>query len=1331
MNDMKITGRFIVYLFANVAAAFFCLPDLRAESLLSSVQVSVEDGLPHTDVSAITQDEKGYIWIGTYSGVCRYDGVSIVSYDQVNSGLEGSRVTSLLYSSSGLLFIGTETAGISVLDTRTGFFLKPVNVPMNYVHTISEGPDGQVWIGTKDGVSRISYDYDGYDISSWSLGSNVMGIGFGQDATLFLAMEGGVYTFDPSSGTRTELKQGDFCTSILCSPDSDRSFVTSARGTWFCKEDGRFILLDSRPSKSSCSDADGQIWICTESGTMLRFDWDGSLTGEYKVMVAGNPPGQEINLSSVFFDRLSVMWLGTYGQGFLRCGVKTHIFNYYIAGDIPDEKMIASDSKGRFWISSRDGSLYTRHPDGRIIRVDSKSLGLFDGAVISSFHEDASGNVWIGTWTKGFAKVSVQDVERMANGYGFRIGKQVLDGISVYKFVEDGRGYMWVSTGSGVARYNLASGTVQDRFVFDRHNDHSLADNFTTDLLITDLDDGFVVWAGSRLGITRFLCREDGSVRDILRTGRGRSEDDLVGEFVAVLLQDSKGRIWVSTLGGGLNKLLGRADGDILKFEHFNVSNCDFPNNELESIIEGEDGTLWIGGNGIMRFNPETSEVRRYTKEDGLQSDVFKIWSAAKLPDGTMAFGGINGFNVFDPEELEIKGSCPPVYITGIAVNNVPVADISSASLSHRQNNVSFSFAALDYENPLSNVYRYMLSGADKQWHYCDGTSAQASYLNLDPGKYTFTVYGAESDGDWSLEPAKIIFRIKPPLFASIPALLLYSLLLASGLVIIIRTRRKRSESERKLELEHQLRLEEEQRNSNELKLHTDFLHEIKTPITLITTPVEEMLENQNLGKSTLARLKLVSQSTKILGKYIEELTDLRQMDNGRLNIKVSRSDFGHYVKTIASMFQPVADSRNITLDLSAISSEPLPLTFDNDQMTKVIINLMSNAIKFSPDTGGLVKVGVMQEGDRAVLSVSNVGVGIFPDELDKIFDRFHQGRNNDRGGMGIGLAISKHIVQMHGGEISVESIPGGETLFRVSIPLGDSHFSEEDFKKENPDDSTLTDIEPVVDYKNDGSVSQFSTVDREHTVLIVDDNDSLRNYLAMLLSSRYNVMVAENGQQGYEKAIADQPDVIVSDVLMPKMNGVELCARIKENEDTSHIPVILLTAKALPVHKIEGYQSLADDYITKPFNSDVLLSRISGLITLRERMREHLRTNVSLNPSDVTATPADEKFIKKCISFVEDHISEPDYGVEELCLDMGMSRPTIYRKIKAISGESAVTFVRNIRLKRAAQLIESGSFESVNEVMTAVGFSNPAYFAKKFEQAFGVLPKDYSKKKI
>lgn len=1301
--------------------------ELVAKSLLASTQISLDDGLPHTDVSAITQDGNGYIWMGTYSGICRYDGVSVVTYDQINSDLESSRVSALYYSSNGYLFIGTETTGVCVLDTRSGKFLGSVKVPMNNVHTIAEGPDGDIWIGTSDGVSRLSYGVRGSDISSWSLGKGVFGLCFEKGSTILLAMDDGVFSFDPESGARTPLLKGMFCSSVVESWNGDL-YVTTNKGS-FRRREGSFSRLDERPSRSSCVDTHGSVYISTANGCILKYGRDGSLLDEYKVLVAGSAPVQEMNISSIFFDRSSVMWVGTFGDGCLKCGKNAHRFNYYVTGENSDEKMIASDSKGRFWISSHDGLLFVLHPDKTMTKVHGGSIACFEGAVISAFLEDSGGNVWLGSWTHGFIRIPSSGVEAMAHGKPFPVERWVNTGSSIYKFAEDGRGFMWISSGSGVLRYDISSDRITDTYRYDIHNEESVPNNFTTDVMVVENGDGYMVWTGSRLGITRFFCNSDGSVGKIRQTVRNHSEHSLMGEFVAAFLKDSRDRIWVSTLGGGLNRLTGSPDADTLKFEHYNMSNCDFPNNELESVVEDSGGNLWIGGNGLMMFNPEDLSVRRYTKEDGLQSNVFKIWAAAKTPDGQMAFGGINGFNVFDPGDISVAGGCPPVYVTGAMVNNMLYDDMDSAVLSCRQNNISFTFAALDYENPRTNRYRYMLTGADKQWRYCDGISARASYLNLRPGKYSFTVYGAGSGGLWNENPAVVNFRIKPPVYAGVIAIAFYILTALALFVAITIYRKRQSERERKLELEHQLKEEESQRNMNELKLHTDFLHEIKTPLTLITTPVEEMLQNPNLGKSTLARLKLVSQSTRILNKYIEELTDLRQMDNGKVRLKVSRSDFRKYVWTLVSMFQPVADSRNITMDLSGISGNPLPLTFDKDQMTKVITNLMSNALKFSPKNGGLVKVGVWQEDERVCLSFSNIGVGILPDDIESIFDRFHQGRNNDRGGMGIGLAISKHIVQMHGGDVNVSSVPGGETVFTVRLPLGEEHFLEEDFDRENVEESGIVDFSPVVDQPEDNR-PLLSVVDREYTVLVVDDNESLLSYLATLLGSRYNVIMARNGQQGYEKAIADQPDVIVSDVLMPKMNGIELCSRIKNNEDTSHIPVILLTAKALPVHKIEGYQSLADDYITKPFDSSVLVSRIDGLIGLREKMKEHMRSNVSLDPRDITVTPADEKFLRRCISMIEKNMSNPAYGVEELSADLGMSRPTMYRKVKAVTGQSAVSFVRSIRLKRAAQLLDSGSCESISEVMTQVGFSNSPYFSKKFKEAFGVLPKEYKQSK-
>lgn len=391
----------------------------------------------------------------------------------------------------------------------------------------------------------------------------------------------------------------------------------------------------------------------------------------------------------------------------------------------------------------------------------------------------------------------------------------------------------------------------------------------------------------------------------------------------------------------------------------------------------------------------------------------------------------------------------------------------------------------------------------------------------------------------------------------------------------------------------------------------------------------------------------------------------------------------------------------------------------------------MSNAIKYSPERGGKIDVNVEESVVDGVtgasLSVSNLGIGILPEDMPYIFDRFRQGRNNDRGGMGIGLSISRSAVLAHSGKIWAESVPGGETTFHVFLPYGCSQFSAEDIDRQYENSDHLSNYDSLAEFRT-AHAAGTGSVEREHLVLIVDDSAELREYLTQLLSTRYNIITAKDGLEGYEKTISEQPDLVLTDVVMPKLNGLELCRKIKENNVTSHIPVILVSARDLPVYKMEGYQMMADDYITKPFHAELLISRIDNLIRQRECMRQAFRTEVNLEPSSVTATPVDEKFIRSCIDNIEEHISEPEFGVDDLCLNVGYSRPQLYRKIKSITGMSAIQFLRSIRLKRAAQLLSSGSGMTVTEVMYAVGFNNISYFSKIFFSEFGVLPKDYGK---
>ena len=553
------------------------------------------------------------------------------------------------------------------------------------------------------------------------------------------------------------------------------------------------------------------------------------------------------------------------------------------------------------------------------------------------------------------------------------------------------------------------------------------------------------------------------------------------------------------------------------------------------------------------------------------------------------------------------------------------------------------------------------------------------------------------------------------------------SLGLAAAIVMLLRRRSARLHRQ---ELEDKLREEQRERNENELKFHTDFLHEIKTPLTLITTPVEELLKNPNLGKTTLNRLQLVDQSAKILQKHIESITDLRKYDNGEVRLHVVEIDFARFAEEICLLFQPIAKARGYEF---SISLNPLgqKLFIDKDMIEKVILNLMSNAIKYSPERGGKIDVNVEESVVDGVtgasLSVSNLGIGILPEDMPYIFDRFRQGRNNDRGGMGIGLSISRSAVLAHSGKIWAESVPGGETTFHVFLPYGCSQFSAEDIDRQYENSDHLSNYDSLAEFRT-AHAAGTGSVEREHLVLIVDDSAELREYLTQLLSTRYNIITAKDGLEGYEKTISEQPDLVLTDVVMPKLNGLELCRKIKENNVTSHIPVILVSARDLPVYKMEGYQMMADDYITKPFHAELLISRIDNLIRQRECMRQAFRTEVNLEPSSVTATPVDEKFIRSCIDNIEEHISEPECGVDDLCLNVGYSRPQLYRKIKSITGMSAIQFLRSIRLKRAAQLLSSGSGMTVTEVMYAVGFNNISYFSKIFFSEFGVLPKDYGK---
>ena len=1348
---------------ACIAALFCHLVCSNASQRLYLEQISVSEGLPHTDVNAMAGDTEGFIWFGTYSGLCRYDGVRMEVFNVTNSILKSSRIKSMYAAPDGLLYIGTETGGLSVYDTVADSFLMTISVPLNNVNSIF-GYKDRICLCTDAGISLLGFDDGNYSMESHWTEAGVMGGCAVPGKGMVLCTPSGLYLYEETIAgggyTFRPLLTGVYCNSAILLEDKGCLLVAGYDGCYTVDiGDWSSERLDTIESISLYEAPDGNLWVGTRKDGIVCYDRDFNIIQRY------GPDGvygfNSCDITSFYMDASSVLWIGTIGNGCYKKIGHTDDFNLYsVSGASGRDHIVCMyvDSADRLWIATRDGLLYVMAGD-RITRVHVPSISMFDGMPISFIHEDVNGAIWISAWTFGPRIISGDNLGKAVSGLPFRMegfrDNQYLNTASIYMADTDSNGNIWLSTNHGVFRYTPGRKTSGDgwyggawkNYSSDPADSCSLADNFCTDIIAEKHDGVNYVWVGSRFGLTRFICDGNSEVVSILRVLPSQEDTGLSGDYISVIHRDREDSLWVATLGGGLNKLTGDRSGSVLHFRHYDSGNHDFATNEFESLQEDADGDFWIGSNhGLVSFSPSDGHVKTFSMKDGLQSDVFKIWASGQFSDGRLVFGGPGGFNIFDPRNISRNEIPPKVVLTGIEVNGKelrpgasfngrtvmdrPLRHLEELVLPYDCNSLEFSFAALHYEHPEMNRYMFRLEGIDNIWHQTGRQNLSAPYLNLKTGRYVFTVYGANSDGIWSPEPARLPVTIRPPLWKSTAAYVFYFIAGLCLLWLLKTSVQRRNSQHYELEMEHKLRLEEEQRNENEMKFHTDFLHEIKTPLTLITAPVNELLDTPNLGKTTRDRLQIVHRSTMILQKLLDTVTDLRKYDNGKIRLHVVEVDFCRFVEETVLLFVPYMKNRGISFTFDRPQT-PLMLFIDKMEMEKVVMNLMSNAIRYSPETGGeiAVTVGTDSSGSRegVLLTVRNTGMGILPEDLARIFDRFHQGANNNTGkGMGIGLAISKHVVALHSGEIDAESVPGNYTLFKVRLRTGDAHFSEDEIDRGYSNSDNLANYDDISEVMEDLAGKPGYSSGRKYTVLIADDSPDLRDYLCRLLSIRYNVLAAQDGRECYEKAIADQPDMIISDVMMSEMNGMEFCQRIKSNPDTSHIPVILLSARNLPVDKIEGFEALADEYMTKPFQSEVLLSRIDNLIRQRESLREAFRRDISLEPSAVTGTTSDERFMRSVIAVIEEHVSEAEFGVDELCEEIGVSRPSLYRKIKSLTGMSAIRFLRSIRLKRAAQLLASDENLTVSSVMYSTGFSNMSYFSKIFFEEFHVLPKDW-----
>jgi signal transduction histidine kinase/CheY-like chemotaxis protein len=771
--------------------------------------------------------------------------------------------------------------------------------------------------------------------------------------------------------------------------------------------------------------------------------------------------------------------------------------------------------------------------------------------------------------------------------------------------------------------------------------------------------------------------------------------------------------LWVGTKIGGLNRL----DKKMGQFRQFKTTD-GLPDNVIYGVLAenpppsggAKGGFIWLSTNkGLCRFDVRAETAKNFTATDGLQDNEFNSSSYLKTRDGTLIFGGIKGITVFHPDSLRFNEHLPQTHIVGLQVNNQPY-DIwgkTSITLAHTQNLLTFEFAALEFSNPARNQYRYQLVGVDKSW-VALGNKNSIQFANLAPGDYTFKVQGSNNDGVWSEQTAELRFTIRPPWWASWWAWLMYLGIIAAGIWQYYQylLRRRFSEQEK-------LRLKE--LDDFKSRFFTNITHEFRTPLTVMLG-MSDQLAKEEKDEPWRHKIGLIKRSGENLLRLVNQILDLAKLESNALKINYIQGDVLAFIRYIAESLHSLANAQNLILRVDSDQAK-IVMDYDPERLLQIIHNLLSNAIKFTP-SGGKVTLRAHREGQWLQLSVSDTGAGIPPEELPHLFERFFQAKNQEHakaGGTGIGLSLTRELVKAMGGEIRVESAVGVGSTFWVKLPVSNNSVFEE----------KTADLSNVLKANRRPAALSTNTEPDRHTILLIEDNPDVVEYLDVCLKDQYNLEFAYNGQAGIEKALETVPDLIVSDVMMPFKDGFEVVAALKNDERTSHIPIVLLTAKADVQSRLTGLRKGADAYLSKPFHQEELLVTADNLLETRRKLQ--LKYQQQILAPETTAAPAaaaemEDVFLQKVRAVIDAHYTEEDFGLPQLCQKIGMSRSQLFRKMKALTDIAPSDLIRTHRLNKAKALLESGT-ANVAEAAWEVGFKDPSYFSKLYQEEFGKAP--------
>lgn len=1328
---MKITviseGQLYYIFLASLFFAFISNTAFPQENL-SFRQLSVNDGLSQNSAISVTQDKDGFLWIATQEGLNRYDGRDFKIFDK--KFLDITESTRLLLGKvfadrKNRVWIIPDTSVPELFDRELETFF-PIE-GISSANSLLEDEQGQIWFGTLSGQLFFWNEEVKKAEMVWSdPNKEIVNMANFDEENLLLTFSDEVAFWNKRSRITKPIWKPESGI-ILAVSALDRTgrfwFGTLNKGLWTSRDQetkpvtlGNYLNQKEDPDQAQMIldlriDSKNRLWVATYGNGIKQINLSNKTLRKF-FYTKQNPRSIHYNdILSIYEDYTGTLWFGSDGAGLSFYDAYLEKFNFFHNQEVPENinidvtRSIYVDEFENVWLGTSGKGLTRYNPKTKTWKTfthnDGNSNSLASNRVMSLLG-DRNGKLWIGYQDEG---LSIFDLKTEQFQHFNTETRVVQPGTTVWKIFKDSNQRFWLCTrNDGLIWFDPSKGAIE-QFIHNPQNPSSIPDNNIRTML-EDASGQF--WIGTENHGIAKLNLSSKSFENFIH--QAENPNSISTNSIKSLHLD-KNFLWVGTNGGGLNRM-------VIKSDEFTILNMDsgLSNNVIYAILDDQYGNLWLSSNkGITKVDPNGKangqfEITNYSNYDGLATE-FNTGAYFKNTDGTLYFGSLDGFYWFNPEDISLNEIPPKIAITELFAFDKKINLEPNLRLKHNQNTLTFNMASLFFSSPEKNQFKYMLENHDENW-VSNGYNHQARYTNLAPGDYRFLVKASNYDGIWAEEPVALDFTILSPWYYGLTAKLVYLIFFALLILWIYRYLKWRWQIQFSLRMKDRETQTLKEIDDFKTQLFTNISHEFRTPLTLISGPIDRVM-SQTENPIIKSQLNLVKTNSQRLLTLVDQLLEVTKIKTGKNLLTIRKGNLGLLLQSIVANFFYQASDKGVRL----VTNLPLmtEVWFDSDKVEKIVKNLIQNAIKYAKKDSEIhLDCNISERNFH--LNLRNESLENYPEkDLNQLFHK----SNESKKGFGLGLSLVKEMVSLYHGEINISFTDSRWFKVSISIPVDKYAFHPDEVIDEESEEFELPKL-PTADGEERSQLP---------FVLIVEDNTKVREFIARELSPYFQILEAENGKEGLFVALKRVPDLIISDVMMPEMDGYELCRQIKSDELTSHIPVILLTAKADDDSHLVGIQSGADDYILKPFKTNQLLARIGKLIELRSQLRIRYSNRNSFSPKDIAITSTDERFLEKIQEIMDHDLSDSNFTVEDFSKQLGMSRMQLHRKLTALTGLSTTAYIRDQRLRIALQLLEK-SGDNVSEIAYAVGFSSPSYFIKTFKKTYFMTPAEYQESK-